>query len=72
MSPSDILLWLHSFISSIFCSFSCFCFAEVAADDTPAVEAVLKADKKRLALLAEVSNFSKPAELEICYGGSFL
>ena len=31
-----------------------FC-ADVAADNTPAFDAVLKADKKRLALLEEVS-----------------
>ena len=33
------------------CCFSC---TEVVADDTPAVDAVLKADTKRLALLEEV------------------
>lgn len=38
--------------SFLFVPFSCH--AEVVADDTPAVEAVLKADKKRLELLAEV------------------
>lgn len=32
----------------------CFSFAEVVADETPAVDAVLKADTKRLALLEEV------------------
>ena len=33
--------------------------AEIVADDTPAVQAVLKADKKRLALLSEVCNEGK-------------
>ena len=31
-----------------------YCHIEVAADDTPAVDAVLKADTKRMALLEEV------------------
>ena len=31
-----------------------YCYVEVVADDTPAVEAVLKADTKRVALLEEV------------------
>lgn len=31
-----------------------YCHVEVAADDTPAVDAVLKADTKRMALLEEV------------------
>ena len=36
--------------------------SEVVADDTPAVDAVLKADKKRLALLAECSRLEKETE----------
>lgn len=31
----------------------CFCLLEVVADDTPAVQAVLKADTRRLKLLEE-------------------
>lgn len=34
-------------------SVECFCLLEVVADDTPAVQAVLKADTRRLKLLEE-------------------
>lgn len=37
----------------------CICAIEVRADDTKAIDAVLKADKKRLALLEECQQLEK-------------
>lgn len=41
------VLWSHADADE------CVCLLEVVADDTPAVQAVLKADTRRLKLLAE-------------------
>lgn len=41
-----------------------FSHTEVVADDTRAIDAVVNADKKRLALLAEKDNLESEAEKE--------
>lgn len=49
-----VLLWSNNTEMKILCKSYNLSILDIQVDETPAVDMVLKADKKRLALMAEV------------------